>query len=385
MLKIKYIAIIIGLLSLFGCESFHRHEDVVRIKPEKTAKYAIRKSDGSFRDGRTLHGTVVSVQIRDFPADCPDKSVWDGDTTIVFLDAALDAEPDNFELIPFDDIIPARKFLKPGSRDLSDYGNANLFETENLPLTPENIRRSPVEYAKIDTCSEPFDPAEDFLPEKGCVCNYMYPFEFSCIERRYNFYFVELRGAYAAYDDYSSQTEKFGRESFLGEIAAGFRFGKYDEWGAGVAFVYGMKAYNSHKSIDYTRSAVMLHGRFQSIEDKFLGMCAKPFFYGQFGVSIDELSAGALNFQYNSGCSTCRRYIEDLEADGQLPGIELATPISFGLGAGFEIPVASFMDVAFDFGYKNFAVGEEAEMIGFSNLPSTRRIETFLVRFGVTF
>jgi hypothetical protein len=60
-------------------------------------------------------------------------------------------------------------------------------------------------------------------------------------------------------------------------------------------------------------------------------------------------------------------------------------PLTYGFGVGVDIPIMSDLDLEIDLGYRDVAVGDAYPMLGFTNVPGTRRIGTFQLRFGVMY
>ena len=375
--KNKYLFLVflpLLLLLASACSTIKRYDDAVRIKENDSQKYLITPGTKEIRDGRTLHGTVVNVLITMQPDSCPPTIAKKmiSDTSIVFLDKDSPDQLDYLQTIPLSDIELVRTLYK---MPVNKYDNINVFENFNNPDYLRSLREVPVETKDINPC----DP---------CNCrqfNLAFDLNVHCIKRNYSWLFVELRGGYAVYTDYSSMTTLVGRDAWLGEIAAGVRFGGMKEWGLGIAVNSGIKAYNAFKGQDYLRPTVLLHARYQSPSDKFLGLCMKPFIYGQFGMPVDKLSISLFKFNFTTGCANCRKYIEGLSQMGLLPGVDISLPLSYGLGFGFDIPMASFLDLSIDAGFRSLAFGESAAVAGFENVPSMRRINMFLLRMGVTY
>jgi hypothetical protein len=159
-------------------------------------------------------------------------------------------------------------------------------------------------------------------------------------------------------------------------VAFGARFGNKKQWGLGLALNYGIKLYNSYTSEDIARPAAMIHGRWQSTSDKFLGFCMKPFFYGQLGLSIDNLSMDLTRFFFNRECQD--------RMSVYLPLINLTLPISAGIGAGFDIPVSPVTDISVDIGFRSVSFGETI-LVGGLLAPTGRNVNMFVVRAGITF
>jgi hypothetical protein len=375
--KMKYLYLLLLpllLLLISGCSTIKRYDDAVRIKEGDASKYLITPGTKEIRDGRTLHGTVVNVLITMQPDTCPatlaKKMI--SDTSVVFLDKDSPNQPDFLQTIPLSDIELIRTLYK---MPVNQYDNINVFENFNNPDYLRSLRDVPVETNDVDPC----DP---------CNCRQFsldFDFNIHCIKRNYSWLFVELRGGYSVYTDYSSMTALIGRDAWQGEVAAGVRFGGMKEWGLGIAVNSGIKAYNAFKGQDYLRPTVLLHARYQSPNDKFLGLCMKPFVYVQFGMPVDALSITLFKFNFSTGCENCKKYIEGLSSLGLLPGIDFSLPLSYGIGFGFDLPVTPFLDLSFDAGLRSFAFGESAAVAGFENVPSMRRINMFIMRFGVTY
>jgi hypothetical protein len=100
---------------------------------------------------------------------------------------------------------------------------------------------------------------------------------------------------------------------------------------------------------------------------------------------VDDLSLKLANFSLKSDCQDKLKVITDAQSRGQLLNIDWSTPLSYGLGFGFDFPVFPFMSLSVDLGYRSVAFGESADVMGFQNVPSNRRVNMFLFRFGVTF
>lgn len=374
---IRNIIILSVLTALASCSGIQRYDDAIRIKEEAAKKYYKNPATDELRDGRTLKGTVMRMQVVSIPDTCPitDKTSFTNTASAIFLDEDSPDGSGNFELIPLEDIESVgRMFDMPENK----YGNINYFENYNNPDRMRSLREVPVDTIMVDTCCPckciPFDLDIDLD----------LAFNLQCIERNFLWFFLEVRGGYAVYNDNIDLFTLEARESFPFEIAWGARFGGKKEWGLGMAFSSGVKSYNAFKAVDLLRPVILLHGRYQSPNDKFLGLCMRPFAYAQFGVTIDKLSISLFDFNFNTKCDDCKRYLEGLEESGQLPGIDFSMPLSFGIGAGFEIPIIPLMDLSVDIGFRSLAFGEAAIIAGFDNVPSMRRVNMMIFRFGFT-
>jgi hypothetical protein len=74
----------------------------------------------------------------------------------------------------------------------------------------------------------------------------------------------------------------------------------------------------------------------------------------------------------------------DAKARGDV-NLDWSLPVSFGLGFGIDVPVSQKIDIEVDLGYRNVAVGDSYQVLGFSNIPDTRRISSFQLRIGVAY
>jgi len=284
----------------------------------------------------------------------------------------MSVKDDQVELIPMEHVYTASEKFGKGGEIVDFPDQINIFENYNSSIEFQCLREVPVDSTFIDPCIE------------SCGCRGlsldldipMPEIQFQCVKRNYPWYFVELRSGYAVYSDKVSTEKEKGRDSYFGEIAAGFRFGQYRNWGLGLALAYPIKAYNSYTEEDVSRPVVMLHGRWQSTEDLF-GLCFKPFIYGQFGITVDRFSMDLTNLCFNNDCK---------EKVNDSPGIDVSLPLSYGFGIGLEFPLFSFLDIAADVGYRSVSFGEIVNGInGLDNVPTNRRINMFVMRLGITF
>jgi hypothetical protein len=362
-----------------SCSSIEKHDDALRIKPEASKKYMQNPNTKEMRDGRTLRGTVNSIVINSVPASCPltDATTILSDTLVVFLDKNSPSEESSYEAIPIADVDLVKDF---SDLPFNEHGNINIFENFNESEMLKGLREVPVNQNFRDSCDE-------------CQCNQFsadidfdlnFNLDLSCIKRNFLPFFVELRGGYTGYNDNPNLAKKVGRESWFAEIAAGARFGDKDQWGLGLVFMSGIKAFDSFKNKDALRPVLMLHGRWQSEKDKFIGICMRPFLYGQFGLTIDDLSVSLMKFNFSSGCEDCKNKIDELSAQGLIPDIDASLPLSFGIGAGVDIPIAPLLDVSVDIGFRSIAFGESVAAAGWENIPTSRRINMLIFRLGFT-
>lgn len=399
----KSLALLALLAILAGCSTFQKYDDAVRIKPDSSVKYNVFPYElpgnaSRNRNGSTLRGTVLKIQSILVAKDCDsidskDPSQFYSKSFVVFLDSLAKSDEEYVEYIP----IEAVDLIGP-KMDSS----INLFERYNYPLDPRRIRQVLQDTIFLDTCVD-----------CGCVpIKARYTVGFACPKRDCNWYFVEARLGYAAYLDKQSATKELGREAYLAELAAGVRFGADREWGVGLAISSGINTFNSIKNVDVKRPFAMLHFRYDFLKkctssdekmttsgtpqsedtcadceyhrrlDEFrknrglTTTCISPFVYGQIGMALDYLTVNLFRLNMNTGCKD--------KISAALPYLDVSLPISYTLGVGIDIPMSSFMDLSLDMGFRSLAFGESTSNLGFTNVPSLRRINMFLFRLGIT-
>jgi len=368
----KNLKLIITLISVFAltlllssCSQFYHKNDAVRIMIDSAHKYSKNPYTATYRNGSTLRGTVIKVLKTTQPDSCPTNKFTKlvNKSYVVFVDS-LSKNEEKIELIPLEDVV---LIGREEGIPRNEWDNINLFENYNNPAGIRELRAVPVDSAFVNECDRVCEclPIDITLPG----------IEFDCPPRYYPWFFAELRAGYAVYND-ELNNESIGRQSFMGELAFGLRMGQHDEWGLGMAYNYGINLYNSYTGTDIKRSAVMLHGRWQSSESKFLGMCMKPFLYGQLGLSVDELSMDLTSFYFNDDCQS--------RMTAYLPLINLSLPISAGFGVGLDIPVTPILDISFDIGFRSVTYGETI-LVGGVLAPTGRNVNMFIARAGITF
>lgn len=364
----KYSALLfVFVLSLLlgSCSRFHHMNDAVRIKIDSAHKYSLNPYSKEYRNGSTLRGTVLKISKTTVPDSCPitPNTTFITKTYAVFVDS-LNSSKNQVEFIPIEDIV---LIGTEGGLPRNRYDNQNLFENFNNPDGIRALRAVPIDSIFIESCERycPCDPFSIKLPT----------IKPDCPTRNYGLLFAELRAGLAVYDDIYN-ADSLGRQSLIGEIAAGFRFGDDSEWGLGIAYSYGYKVFNNGTNEDLIRSVAVLHGRWQSSKPRFLGLCMKPFLYGQLGLAIDELSIDLLQFYFNKECQD--------RMTTYLPLLNVQLPISAGIGIGLDIPLNPSMDLSFDFGFRSITFGETVNLGGLV-APSGRNINMFVARAGITF
>ncbi len=174
-------------------------------------------------------------------------------------------------------------------------------------------------------------------------------------QRERQWYFVEARlwGMITGKDESKDQ---IGLKTFTigGELIPGLRFAKY--FGVGIGAGY-------FSSKDISRIPLFIHGRYQlSLR------CFAPFLYAQLGTVFDNQSGDriALNKIFH-------------------PGPKIA-----GFGIGFDYPIASWLDLSADIGYRYLQLPTKMPCDCGSNDPQLTAIyynesHGLLLRIGVTF
>lgn len=363
------LAFIVSCL-ISGCSSIKHYDDAVRIKQEAADKYIYHPYSNKKRDGSNLRGTVIKVQVSSIADSCfeGEPVSYFQKLSVIFLDSHSKKD-DEIEIIPIEDVILVGQVE---AIPRNKHNNINVFENFNNPEEFDALRTVPVDSIKIDTCIKRCDCEQFGITLPG------FAFKIECIKREFDWFFVELRGGYAVYTDKMADIPEFGREGWLGEIAMGIRFGGLKEWGLGLALSSGVPINNSFDNTDLLRPTLMLHGRYQSGNDRFLGMCMRPFIYGQLGASIDNMTIDLFNINMSDDCKN--------NIDTDLPYIDFDLPISWGLGVGMDIPVEPFLDLSIDLGVRSIAFGESIDGVnGYDNVPTYRSLNMFLLRFGLTY
>ncbi|MBK7413740.1 MAG: hypothetical protein IPI29_14420 [Ignavibacteria bacterium] len=117
---------------------------------------------------------------------------------------------------------------------------------------------------------------------------------------------------------------------------------------------------------------------------ELFGGCIKPYVYGELGVAIDAMTQASASMALNADCNECVAALREANADGSL-GVDWSMPLTFGFGVGLDIPISRRFDFEIDLGYRSVAVGDAYQIMGFSNVPDTRRLGSFQLRLGVIF
>lgn len=375
--NIIHLALIVIVLLIWSCSpkstATKFNDDAVRIKSEYSNNYEKYKvnNEEKRRNGSTLRGQVNRIVETITIDTCGEKNDTTRTGFVEFLDSTyFTLSRPQIERIPFThiDFVGEKKGLSLGK---------NWFENYNDPLNAKNIREvvyiSNVSIVRnCEQISKNNDTTPPPPPPIDCGCEpYSFSLGLECGKRTYSDLFVEVRGGYAAYvDKLSLLTTGKAVEGYMSEIAVGYRFGENKQWGIGLAYGTGVGIANTYDESVVTRPWLMLHGRKNF--DRIL--CISPFIYGQFGMSLDKASLDLFKFQSGE----CRDRITD-------PSYSVNLPISYGFGAGLDIPIMEDLDLSIDLGYKHLNVGEYLPVSGFINVPFNKTVDMFVLRLGLTY
>lgn len=415
----------LGALLAVGCASVDTKpdtspfEDAVRIKPEAAHRYVQLASTAANRDGRTLRGVVSHVLIMVDTSGNPLDTVWayrdKFDSTLSDTRIAIPLR--DIELIPT--IFPD---IKTG-----EHRGINLVESYHVTKNIPTIRELPVERSDA--------------PKKDCDCE---PFSVSmalgiklqCYDRDYTRFTMSGVGRASMYTDGNTMLQA-GKVAYGGDVIAGYRFGEDMRWMLGMTFSSGLPTVNAgditptlttlNDLSETARPLALLTGRYYFMPlkqsealkhkerpyvyiDASIGEqkptpseeelrrlrandswfkavfgCIKPYVYGEVGMALDAMTTGAASLSLGGvQCSECTVSLQNAKANGSLD-VDWSMPVSFGLGVGINIPIAPFLDLEIDVGYRNIAVGDGLNLLGFTNVPDVRRLESFQIRFGVMY
>ncbi len=375
----KIILLIMILIITSSCSNLKptdkRSDDAVRLNQDSSKNYFREPNTNKERNGGALRGNVIKVMKRSYKdTNSTDSSAVIVKAYVVFLDSlAFQEKNPNYEYIPFK-ALDSNYYSKLSSKGFGD----NYFENYNNPLNSKAIREVPVDSVYCPDCSlktltPPVDPP---TPPKDCGCQ---PLELNghkleCPSRDFSDFMLEAKIGYAAFTDKLDQIGKMkGTDANFAELVLAHRFGDQKQWAFGLAYSTGIPTTNSFSGERITRPIIMLHGK--KTFDRFL--CLFPFMYGQIGVALDKLTLDLGKISMSQDCTNKLKLIN--------PGVDLSIPISYGVGFGLDIPIVPFMDLSVDLGYRSLAFGESQTLGGFSNFPSQRRVNMFLLRFGVSF
>ncbi len=393
---------IISLLILgSSCRTIQRNDDALRIKKDSAFKYTVYPyNQNIIRNGNTLRGMVLRLETVMVPDSCVDNKEpnYKIENRVAFLDAKA-SDLRFVEYIPFDDVdFIGPKFEQP----------INVFEDYNYPLEPKKFRLVPWDTFKVE-CHEcnctPFSLSLK-LPSLPCIIC------FKCPARICKWYFIEVRAGYSTYRDKISPFNSVWKDGYYGETAFGIRFGYRKQYGIGVLLSTGLPIYNSFTSEEKIRPLALLHFRWDpfkncckprektlliKVQEKGCDCpeecieeekkeklelphekCFKPYFFVQSGIPLDQFSIDL--FKLNISRSDCKEKV-----NASAPYLNVKTvPVTFTIGAGIDYPISSHIDISIDAGWRSYAFGESQALLGFSNVPSYRRINMFFIRAGIT-
>jgi|YNPMSStandDraft_2_1061718.scaffolds.fasta_scaffold08817_2 hypothetical protein len=408
--KLFFIASLILFLSLISCSSLKRTDDALRIKPDSAYKYTNYPFNKDIvRNGNTLRGMVLRLETLMSPDSCTPKRTpnFKSENRVVFLDTKS-PNLKFVEYIPFEDVdFIGPKFNQP----------INTIEDYNYPLEPKKFRYVPWDTIKVEcnecNCTKFSLSLRLRLPKIPCL------FCPTCPTKICKPYFVELRGGYSTYRDKISPQETIWKDGFFGEVAGGIRFGNRKQFGIGLMLSTGLPIYNSFTGEELRRPLALLHFRWDplkacvkprektqpirvregpkpcncpdeesetaekastSIENLELPFerCFRPYFFVQAGLPFDKFSVDLIKL--NISRSNCKDKIKS-----SAPYLDIDfVPFTFTIGAGIDFPISSHIDISIDAGWRSYAFGESQALLGFSNVPSYRRINIFFIRTGIT-
>jgi len=379
------LLLIISVLLVSSCSSVPKSDDVVRIKPEHSKQWEQFNGPKGpvIRNGNALRGTVLNIT-KEVIVNCETK-----DTTtsyfINFLDSLANSNMSYVEKIPLEHAILVGQ-ITPNLQK-NQFENINYFENYSNPLNQKNLRE-----VKVDSV---------FYGCYPCGCNRVdYSITGPCVkcitcpDCDYSWYFLELRYGYAIYSDIKYDNNEIGRDANFGEIAFGYR--SKNHWGLGLAFNYGIKAFNQFDTnfADINRYFLLLHGRYsfvppkkdegypipilKPIYDFAARTCTRPVVYAQYGIALDSISMDLMKV---TTCSDCESKIT------YKPGnLNLSLPTSYAIGIGLDIPIPKcFFDLSLDLSYRSYDIADRMDTGEFWNVPSRRTLNMLVFRLGITF
>lgn len=385
---IVYILLsIIFAFILNSCSSVPKYDDVVRIKPEYSKQWEQFNGPKGpvVRNGNALRGTVFGIT-KEVKVNC-DNNETSTSYYIIFLDTLANSNMDYVEKIPLEHAILVGQITP--NLPKNQYDNINYFENYSNPFNEKNLRE-----VKVDSV---------FFGCYPCGCNkFDYALKLPCMSWNcikcpncdYSWYFLELRYGYAVYPDIKYDNKVIGRSAEFGEIAFGYR--SQNHWGLGLAFNYGISAYNQFDTnfTDINRYFLLLHGRYSFVPPKkdegypipFLKpiydfaeqTCTRPFIYAQYGIPLDTISMDLMKLKV---CKDCENRITHKPCN-----LNLSFPRSFAIGIGLDIPIPKCLfDISLDLSYRSYDIADRMDTGEFWNVPSRRTLDMLVFRIGITF
>lgn len=424
----KFILIITGIILLAACSTPKvQRDDAVRIKKDSARKYNIHPEIPMTRNGSTLRGEVLKIQVEIKPDSCPinPDTKYTYNTYLMFIDSNLKSSR-TIERIPLDDIdLIGTKLNIPKN----DYGNINYFETYNNPLLPLEIREVPVDTIRTDCDATPCpcEPISFSLDMPCLLC-------LDCAKREPGSLFLSLKPGLAFYDDVDKQGRLMGRDDYLIDFATGYRWGETKRYVLGLIFSSGVQTMNKIDSTLIRRPSLNLYGRYdllrntkrvekksfksdtidkswitydtiytktqeccndsivivpritpdflvkmeemQKIEEYEERPCLNPFVYGLFGATIDEFSVDLFKINWNDDCQD--------KIDLEAPGLNISMPLNFGFGIGIEYPLSKYIDLSADLGFRSISYGDKMINSGLI-VPTNQRVNSIVFRIGIVY
>jgi len=419
---IIYLLLTIFIL-LYSCSSpkIYR-DDAVRIKKDKVQKYNINPYTNTPRNGNTLRGEILKIEVEVSPDSCPinNNTKYLTNTYVLFIDSVVKKQK-LIEKIPIEDIILIGQNT---GIPTNKYNNINYFETYNNPLLPLELREVPVDTILKNPCIIPC-PCEPISINIPCLLC------FECPKRQLDWWFLEGKLGYAFYNDINKNKEIVGNEDYIVDLAVGLRIGKSKRWGLGLIFFSGVSTYDLLDSNYYKRPSANLYFRYDLLRDFIkrdnrntsinenkkeliyydtiftktydgcldslilipkvnytviqnlidnktdsyedlveIRPCLNPFIYGLLGASIDKFSLDLIKIFYNPDC---QKYVP-----------EVKIPINYGFGIGIEYPLSESIDLSIDIGFRSISYGFQEFYRG-NIIPTERRINSFVFRFGLVY
>ncbi|HRP01444.1 MAG TPA: hypothetical protein PLE30_02240 [Candidatus Kapabacteria bacterium] len=421
----KNILLLISIVALIAsCSSQQvQRDDAVRIKKGIESKYNSNPNLPIIRNGNTLRGEVLKIQVEIKPDSCPINEFTHFTTTpyLLFIDSSV-KNTRKIETIPLSDIdLIGSKLDIPKNK----YNNINYFETYNNPLLPLEIREVPVDTVVLDCDPTPCPCSEVNIAVPCLTC-------IDCPERTMTNLFLSFKAGLAFYDD----TDKYGnlssREDALLDVAVGYRWGQSKRYALGLIYSSGVQTMNMYDTSLVLRSALNLYGRYdllrtrrekaeeniskiklspniiydtvytynKELDQNIMTIvtkvntdynaiikelenvelieersCFNPFIYGLLGLSIDKLSIDLLNINLNKDCQ---------DQIPNLPNIDFSLPLNYGFGIGVEYPLSRYLDLSADIGFRSIAYANNIISSGMI-LPINQRTNSIVFRIGLVY
>jgi hypothetical protein len=406
---LAYLSIIAGMAS---CSSVKEEAEnyAVRIKSDKLSKYSINPHTHKIRNASTLRAKSLSIQFISKPDTCPaTPNTKIATRGYLFFKSIESGADEQMEMIPLEDIESVASKTKI---DTNRYGNINYFERYQNPFLPEALREVPV----------------DSVFEAPCeVCP-------NCPDRNLSRWMFEIKPGIAAYKDANRKGDNVGKNDWIIDATAAYRFGESKRLALGLMFTSGFKTLNKIDSAEYKRVLFALYARYdllrvsqrlvsnkkikdtipeladiivhdtirtktydgwsdsliiksyikpseigkyrERIEESYKNIevrpCVNPFVYGFIGASVDKFSIDLFKLNYNSDC----------KAKLSGGGMDLSIPISYGFGIGSDFPLCSGLDLSADLGFRSMSFGEN-RYIGAYVSPVNKKVNAVILRFGI--